>query len=99
MNLDYKYITANRVELEKYKLCLCLDCFSEYDFNHIGDWCDDGQTAICPYCWNDATLPSPNVTDQYSVDDVKRWHQGFLNPCKRDDMVYIDKPGCYFNEV
>lgn len=100
MELDYKLITNNRIILEN-KLCLCLDCFYEFYFDKIGDWADEGQTAICPYCWDDTILLSPKVTNLYTVDDVTRWHMTFISYSinKNTDIKFIDEPGCYFKNL
>jgi hypothetical protein len=42
--MNYSYIT-NRSLLEKNKICLCIDCLSEYNIDKIRDWTDNGQTV------------------------------------------------------
>lgn len=65
-----KYITNHKCQWLNHQYVVCLDCLSEYDKMQIKDWCDDGQTAICPYCWNDAVLLSPQHTNLYTYHDI-----------------------------
>lgn len=60
----------NRKELEKHKLCVCMDCLSEYDVCKILDWIDDGRTALYPYCWDDAVVTSTKHTNLYTDEDI-----------------------------
>ena len=46
----------NREQLCKSKLCGCFYCLEIFDPKLIVDWCDDSQTAICPYCGIDSVI-------------------------------------------
>jgi hypothetical protein len=35
----------------------CFSCCRSYTPDHITEWTDHGQTAICPYCEVDSVLP------------------------------------------
>jgi hypothetical protein len=69
MNM-YDYITNNYESLNVASLCVCCDCLYKYSPNKIRDWCDNGKTAICPYCWNDTVLVAPELSKLYTEDNV-----------------------------
>ena len=46
----------NREQLYRSKLCGCFYCLKIFDPKLIVDWCDDNQTAICPYCGIDSII-------------------------------------------
>ncbi len=46
----------NKEQLSNSKLCGCFYCLKIFDPNLIVDWCDDNQTAICPYCGIDSII-------------------------------------------
>jgi hypothetical protein len=86
-NFYQHYITNNKSLLTN--LCLCLDCLSEYHVSKICDWCDNGNTAICPYCWDDTVCLSPSETNLYSLDDVMYFHIT-MHPNSTKQIVYRD---------
>lgn len=65
----------NRLQVENAPVVGCYFCESAYAGNTIEDWADEGQTAICPYCWVDAVVPGP-----ISKEDLRlanhRWFGG-----------------------
>lgn len=46
----------NREQLSKCNLCGCFYCLKIFNPKLIVDWCDDSQTAICPYCGIDSII-------------------------------------------
>lgn len=46
----------NRKQLSKTKLCGCFYCLKMFDPKLIVTWCDDDQTAICPFCGIDSII-------------------------------------------
>lgn len=46
----------NKEQLSNSKLCGCFYCLRIFDPKIIVDWCDDNQTAICPYCGIDSII-------------------------------------------
>lgn len=46
----------NREQLSNSKLCGCFYCLKIFDPKLIVNWCDDNQTAICPYCGIDSII-------------------------------------------
>ena len=65
-----KYTKHNRKSLCSHKLCVCIDCLKEYYPKDIREWCDNGTTAICPYCCDDTVLVSPKCTNLYTRNNV-----------------------------
>jgi hypothetical protein len=88
--MNYNYITNNRKSLEEHLICACVDCLSEYNVNKICDWIDDAQTAICPYCWDDTVLVSPNYTNLYTIDDVIKFHREIKPYDTNDQIIFTD---------
>lgn len=66
----HHYTMNHKQLLIEAQLCICTYCLYEYNINKIKDWCDNGNTAVCPYCWVDSVLPSPNACDLYTVEQV-----------------------------
>jgi len=48
--------SGNREHLSKSKKCGCFYCLKIFDPKLIVDWCDNGQTAICPFCGIDSII-------------------------------------------
>lgn len=46
----------NRKQLSKCNLCGCFYCLKIFNSKLIVDWCDDEETAICPYCGIDSII-------------------------------------------
>ncbi len=46
----------NREQLSKVKVCGCFYCLRIFNPKLIVDWCDDNQTAICPFCGIDSII-------------------------------------------
>lgn len=46
----------HRDELLASDYAACYDCLSEFTPSDIKHWCDDGHTALCPYCGLDFVL-------------------------------------------
>lgn len=65
----------NRQELGHYTMASCFHCCSVMTISSITDWCDDGQTAICPTCGVDAVLPG-NCADELLNEMHAIWFVG-----------------------
>lgn len=50
----------NRMQLLKSKKCGCCYCLKIFSPNLIKEWCDDENTAICPFCGIDAIIYENN---------------------------------------
>lgn len=59
----YKCAIYNRKELEKANNCGCFYCKKLYNPKEIKEWCDNKQTAICPYCGIDSVIVNPTQED------------------------------------
>ena len=46
----------HRPELEASSLCGCFYCLATFVPGEIVDWCDDGNTGLCPKCGVDSVL-------------------------------------------
>ncbi len=42
--------SSNKEQLKKVRKCGGFFCFKIFDPKLIKDWCDNGETAICPFC-------------------------------------------------
>jgi len=51
----------NREQLSKSKLCGCFYCLKIFDSKLITNWCDNNQTAICPFCGIDSIIYDSKV--------------------------------------
>lgn len=55
-----------------------MDLFKELCFNlsQITDWCDDENTALCPYCGMDSILGESSgfpINEQFLIGMHKEW--------------------------
>ncbi len=62
-----QYAFKNKDKLVKE--CSCYHCLNKFDKEHITQWTDQGQTAICPSCHVDAVLPGI-----FSDEQLKLFH-------------------------
>jgi hypothetical protein len=46
----------HRDEILRARLCGCFHCLATYPPGDIREWCDGGDTALCPRCGIDAVL-------------------------------------------
>jgi hypothetical protein len=65
----------NRSSLAKAAVCGCFYCLSEYPFDRIAAWTDEGETAICPVCGVDSVLgfASPGADTELLRKMHDRW--------------------------
>lgn len=47
---------ANKIEIQRSKLCGCFYCLEVFWANEVNEWVDDGKTALCPRCGIDSVL-------------------------------------------
>ena len=71
----HKCATENRQELEKTDKCGCFYCKNIYNPQEIKEWCDNQQTAICPYCGVDSVIVNPaqedlEILNKYYFPDI-----------------------------
>jgi hypothetical protein len=48
----------NRAEIAASELCGCFYCLATFPPDQVQEWCDDGQTALCPRCGIDSVIGS-----------------------------------------
>lgn len=97
VNKMNKYTMYNKEMLLNHKLCVCMDCLSEYDVSKVLDWIDDGATAFCPYCWNDAVVVSTKHTSLYTEEDIYGYFERDPNinpPRGYTTITYREDDGC-----
>ncbi len=46
----------NRHQLSKSKKCGCFYCLKIFNSKLITDWCNNNETAICPFCGIDSVI-------------------------------------------
>ena len=54
----HKHSSIHREELLASDECGCFYCLEIYPPSEISDWCDSGQTALCPKCGIDSVIGS-----------------------------------------
>jgi hypothetical protein len=72
----HKYSIRHRDELRNSKICGCFYCTGIFDYKNIHDWCDDGDTALCPACGIDAVIGSDSgyeITKEFLWAMKKYW--------------------------
>ena len=60
-----KFAMHNKKELLNAVICGCFHCMTIFDPKEIKEWTDENDTAICPFCNNDAIL---SETDDIHLD-------------------------------
>lgn len=53
----------------------CYFCFRNGKVSDIEEWCDNEQTALCPYCSVDAVLPI-KLSENQLMECHKKWFTG-----------------------
>ena len=62
----YEYTSNHREQVLNSALCGCFYCLTIFKPSEIVEWCDRGQTAICPHCNIDSIIGSGS---DYVIDD------------------------------
>ncbi len=52
----HAHSSKHRSEIEQSALCGCFYCLEIFSPADVEEWCDDGETVICPKCGIDAVL-------------------------------------------
>lgn len=72
----HNYSFKNRKQLEKDKKCGCFYCCKIFNPKDIEEWCDDEDTAICPYCGIDSVIGESSgypIDEKFLSDMKKHW--------------------------
>lgn len=56
MIIAHQHSIYHLSEIEASQWCGCFLCRSIFETGEIEDWCDDGDTALCPRCGCDAVI-------------------------------------------
>lgn len=54
----HRHSSLHRGEVLASDTCACFYCLKSFPPSEIGEWVDDGQTALCPRCGIDSVLGS-----------------------------------------
>ena len=76
MSHEYKHSHLHKEEIKRSTFCGCYCCCKIYHSNDIKEWCDNGNTAICPQCGVDAVIGDKSglpITVDFLIDSYKRW--------------------------
>jgi len=52
----HRFSSRHRKELEKDTVCGCFFCLKIFNPKKITEWCDNEDTALCPYCGIDSII-------------------------------------------
>ena len=59
----------NRARVMQTSECGCFYCLATFPSTDVRDWCDDGETALCPRCGIDSVLAG--VTDEMTLRSLR----------------------------
>ena len=72
----HKTSIRHRAQIEGSDQCGCFYCLKTFAPSSIHEWCDQGQTALCPHCGIDSVLGSASgfpLSAEFLVQMQKRW--------------------------
>ncbi|MGX6444887.1 cytoplasmic protein [Neobacillus sp. K501] len=72
----HKFSSHHREQLGKDTKCGCFFCLEVFSPTKITDWCDDEDTAICPYCSIDSIIGESSgypITKEFLTEMNKVW--------------------------
>ncbi|MEW9053095.1 MAG: cytoplasmic protein [Neobacillus sp.] len=75
--LAHGFSSHHRKQLQKDEICGCFYCLKIFHPSEIMDWCDNENTAICPYCGTDSIIGSSSgfpITELF----LKGMHQAWF---------------------
>jgi hypothetical protein len=67
----------HRAEIEASGSCGCFYCMRVFGHEHINEWIDDGETALCPHCGIDSVLGSASGYE-ISAPFLSRMHSAWF---------------------
>jgi hypothetical protein len=76
VKLAHQHSSGHSQELAKSALCGCFYCMEVFAPSDINDWCDDGDTALCPKCGGDSVIGDASnfpVTSPEFLAKMKRY--------------------------
>ncbi|WP_147533310.1 cytoplasmic protein [Bacillus marasmi] len=72
----HRFSSHHRKVLVKDKICGCFYCLKIFNPSEITDWCDNENTALCPYCGIDSVIGESSgftITEQFLKGMHKEW--------------------------
>lgn len=78
----HKRSRINREEIFASDLCGCFYCLELYPPSEVTDWCDSGQTALCPKCGIDSVIGSQSGFDlskEFLRDMHSHWFERLMD--------------------
>lgn len=88
----YIHTLRNRSEIEHSMACHCISCQRTFKPKEVMDYIDEGETAMCPYCYCDAVIADGSgvkMTDQLLADLHKHYFDS-TTEIPIDDEEYAD---------
>lgn len=67
--------TKNKEAIEKIEQCTCYHCLARFETSQIKEWCDEGLTAICPFCNVDSVLPGVEYQEDFLIESNNYWFE------------------------
>ena len=75
----HRHSIRHREELRNSEKCGCFHCLDIFDYRNIDDWCDGGDTALCPTCGIDSVIGSDSgypITKDFLESMKRHWFDG-----------------------
>lgn len=72
----HRFSSHHRKDLEESNVCGCFFCLQIFKPSEITDWCDNGNTAICPHCGIDSIIGDKSgypITKEFLQGMRKEW--------------------------
>ena len=76
----YEHSRLNRRFMTPGGSCRCFHCLLGVAAEQIGQWIDDGQTALCPHCGIDSVLS--NAIDALSDTLIQQLHAAYFGSAR-----------------
>ena len=77
----YEHSRLNRRFMTPGAACRCFHCLRGFAAEQIGQWIDDGQTALCPLCGIDSVLS--NTIDALSDMLIQQLHAAYFGSSRK----------------
>jgi hypothetical protein len=74
----HRFAMHNRAQVLRSSSCGCFYCLETYAPSEIGEWCDEGKTALCPRCSVDSVLGSDSgipLTREFLSEMKDHWFE------------------------
>ena len=69
----HQYSSLHRNTILRSKQCGCFYCLKIFFSKEIVEWCDNEQTALCPYCGVDSLIGDVDIN--FDKDFLKQMHK------------------------